>query len=485
MATDNLMPQSSTSIIKHFMLRSSTTGQGLNGKVASDFTGKYNIAGGAEVTLSFSAGTAGDVYSSGKICDLGLGKYAWHVPNAVFASLGNVSAVLSVTGGIDVHCEWQVVAVVRDAVAFGANTTTPPTVSAVADEVQGRTIARVTLVDTCTTNTDMRGTDDALSSLGSTAPTGWLDEESFAAGAFDAVWNVTDRSLTTFGTLVSDITAAVWAAASRTLTAFSFTPTPSNAAETTAIKAKTDNLPSDPADQSLLIDATNSVLSRLGTPAGASVSVDIAAVKTETASLLSRLTANAATAIQNLYHMITGTGVSSKYTVAALENAPAGAGGGSATLEKQEEILEAIDTLSITQLAAITVESGVIANFPETLTVGDSYTANTGRIKIAVTDADGDPITQLGSLNFADADISFTAFRPGDSALITGTCEFVDDISSTYVWLTLPSSQTILGKAEYTYEGRLKFFWEGPSSGTEDDEQKTYKTTPFKFVSNP
>ena len=92
------------------MLRSSSTGQGLTGKVHSDFSAKYNIAGGAEVTLSFSSGTAGDAYSSGKICPLGLGKYAWHVPNAVFASLGNVSAVLSVTGGIDVHCEWLVVA---------------------------------------------------------------------------------------------------------------------------------------------------------------------------------------------------------------------------------------------------------------------------------------------------------------------------------------------------------------------------------------
>lgn len=160
-------------------------------------------------------------------------------------------------------------------------------------------------------------------------------------------------------------------------------------------------------------------------------------------------------------------------------------GGGDATLAKQTEILTAIADISLTQLAAITVESGVIANFPETLTIGDSYTSSTGRIKIAVTDSNGDPITQLGSLDFADADISFTAFRSGDSAQVTGTCQFVDGGAETYVWLTLLSSQTILGKAEYTYEGRLKFFWEGPSSGTTDDEQKTYKTTPFKFVSNP
>jgi hypothetical protein len=133
MATDNLMPQSSTSIIKHLMLRSSTTGQGLTGKVAADFSGKYNIAGGAEVTLSFSSGSAGDAYSSGKIVPLGLGKYAWHVPDAVFASLGNVSAVLSVTGGIDVHCEWLVVAAVRDTAAFGANVTAPATPTNVSD----------------------------------------------------------------------------------------------------------------------------------------------------------------------------------------------------------------------------------------------------------------------------------------------------------------------------------------------------------------
>jgi hypothetical protein len=54
----------------------------------------------------------------------------------------------------------------------------------------------------------------------------------------------------------------------------------------TAIKAKTDNLPSDPADQSLIIVATDAVMARLGTPAGASVSADLAAVKSETGTTL-------------------------------------------------------------------------------------------------------------------------------------------------------------------------------------------------------
>lgn len=54
----------------------------------------------------------------------------------------------------------------------------------------------------------------------------------------------------------------------------------------TAIKAKTDNLPSDPADQSLIIVATDAVMARLGAPAGLSMSADLAAVKLETGTTL-------------------------------------------------------------------------------------------------------------------------------------------------------------------------------------------------------
>lgn len=52
--------------------------------------------------------------------------------------------------------------------------------------------------------------------------------------------------------------------------------------EVAAIKAKTDNLPSDPADQSLIIAATDAVMARLGAPAGASMSADIAAIEAQT-----------------------------------------------------------------------------------------------------------------------------------------------------------------------------------------------------------
>lgn len=52
-----------------------------------------------------------------------------------------------------------------------------------------------------------------------------------------------------------------------------------------AIQLKTDNLPTDPADQSLIIDATTAIMTRLGAPAGASVSADVAAVKSDSAAV--------------------------------------------------------------------------------------------------------------------------------------------------------------------------------------------------------
>lgn len=56
-------------------------------------------------------------------------------------------------------------------------------------------------IGTCTTNTDMRGTDSALTSLGSNAPAGWINAAAIAASALDGKgdWN-TITPLTTLGT---------------------------------------------------------------------------------------------------------------------------------------------------------------------------------------------------------------------------------------------------------------------------------------------
>lgn len=56
-------------------------------------------------------------------------------------------------------------------------------------------------------------------------------------------------------------------------------------ADVAAVNAKTTNLPSDPADQSLIIAATDAVMTRLGAPVGADLSADIAAVKGDTVDI--------------------------------------------------------------------------------------------------------------------------------------------------------------------------------------------------------
>lgn len=55
------------------------------------------------------------------------------------------------------------------------------------------------------------------------------------------------------------------------------------------IKTKTDNLPSDPADQSLVIAATTAIYDRIGAPVGASLSADVADVEGKVDDLESRL----------------------------------------------------------------------------------------------------------------------------------------------------------------------------------------------------
>ncbi|KQU77708.1 hypothetical protein ASD12_18075 [Mesorhizobium sp. Root102] len=52
-----------------------------------------------------------------------------------------------------------------------------------------------------------------------------------------------------------------------------------------AIDSKTANLPSDPADQSLVIAAADAVMARLGAPAGVSLSADVGAVKADTGAV--------------------------------------------------------------------------------------------------------------------------------------------------------------------------------------------------------
>jgi hypothetical protein len=174
---------------------------------------------------------------------------------------------------------------------------------------------------------------------------------------------------------------------------------------------------------------------------------------------------------------------------------------GDATLAKQELILTQLDVVQaktdlITGAGAITrllagavLEPGTITGFPETITIGDSYTELNGRsIQIPIVDVNGTPISSTGSLNFSDADVTFEIKRIGETdttRIITGTASFVDppgtgtsDAETPYALIQLPSSETGKGLIGYKYSGVLTFTWTGTGS---NEEVMSFETETIQF----
>jgi len=130
---------------------------------------------------------------------------------------------------------------------------------------------------------DSSGVTTLLSRLTSTRA-GLLDNlDAAVSGIPAAVWAVGTRTLTGFGTLVSDIWAAVTDSAGVTTLL----------GRLTALRAGyLDNLSSAPptaAQNRAEMDSNSTQLAKLGTPAGASMSADIAAVKTDSGNLLTNI----------------------------------------------------------------------------------------------------------------------------------------------------------------------------------------------------
>jgi hypothetical protein len=136
-----------------------------------------------------------------------------------------------------------------------------------------------------------------------------------------------------------------------------------------------------------------------------------------------------------------------------------------------------------TLLAAAVLEPGTITSFPETLTIGDSYTEQNGReIQIPIVDTDGTPLSSTGSLNFADASVTFTLQRSGETdstRVITGTATFVDPpgtgtgAGAPYAVIELPASETAKGLKKYKYSGILTFTWTGTGTDVMSFETDT------------
>lgn len=223
MAQRDILKDTASFIGKVF-LRDSTTGLGKTGVAAASMSGDYcKDDNSADVALSFATGAVGDAYSSGKWAEIGNGYYLYHFPNACWTAFGETGFSFRASGAIDAAPKFRVVALdSEDAVRLGI-TALPnaaagaagglPTdstgktsfndiaatavVSGGAITTSGGAVSTVTTVGTCTTNTDMRGTDSAYTG---TPPT--------VAAIADAVWDeATSGHVTagTYGVALSDI----------------------------------------------------------------------------------------------------------------------------------------------------------------------------------------------------------------------------------------------------------------------------------------
>lgn len=137
-----------------------------------------------------------------------------------------------------------------------------------------------------------------------------------------------------------------------------------------AVKAKTDNLPADPASTSDVTGARDSVLTRLGTPADTDLATDIAAVKTDTGNLVARITSTLFAGITSLAQWLGAmAGKQTPNSTAQTEMRATGAGSGTydATTDSDEARAEAIAaTKAKTDQLTFTTPNVVDANAPLT-----------------------------------------------------------------------------------------------------------------------
>lgn len=152
--------------------------------------------------------------------------------------------------------------------------------------------------------------------------------------------------------------------------------------EVAAIKAKTDNLPASPANESTL----NTISSKLGSPVGASMSVDIAAVKADTNTIVTRITSTLFSGITSLKNWLGAlAGKTPDTTTRAEINATTAGANYNETTDSQEAIRDRGDAAWVTGGGGGGTTIEIIGPIPSRIGAGE---VTEGEFTI-YTDADG------------------------------------------------------------------------------------------------
>ncbi|MCK6483775.1 MAG: hypothetical protein HUU22_04840 [Phycisphaerae bacterium] len=185
-----------------------------------------------------------------------------------------------------------------------------------------------------------------------------------------------------------------------------------------AIQAKTDNLPAAPAAQAkldtlhdtripgVIQPQTGDSFARLGAPAGASVSADVAAVKTDTGNLVSRVTATLFTGITSLAEWL-GLLAGKQVGDATARTELRATGAGSGTFDETSDSIEALADApgAPAEVDEAAIAAAVWTNAQRTLTqsIGELIElAQSGRVLIVTHYSWSLSLTGLGDLTDAD-----------------------------------------------------------------------------------
>ena len=329
----------------------------------------------------------------------------------------------------------------------------------------GARIPNVTLVDTTTVNSDMRGTDNALLAANYTAPpsaatnaTAVRSELSTELSRIDAT--IGSRSTLTAGGVRTELATElerIDATISSRLASVSYVA-PDNA----TIGAIATNL----------VTVNNNVLSRLASTsyvaplsasetraalglASANLDTQLADIPTvtefdaRTLTSANYATATNQTAIKAVTDKLNTTlvvdGLVWKYTVNALSNAPGGGGGGSATIENQELILANLDNITGAVSAAVArlqLETQ-ITGFPATICRGSDYdTALESEIRLQLLDLNNDPITEIGGTPVDEITWLFGLGTDRQPRLVEGACSWDDTTDELVIELAATDTST-------------------------------------------
>lgn len=325
MAFDESLTGGTTSKIIEVMLRDSTTGGGKTGLAYGDVAASYVREGGTRVAITLASGTAGDAYSSGKWAEVDStnqkGLYQLHLPNAAIASgVAAVTVSLQASGTLDKAIRLKLETPVNT-VQLGGTTQTARDIGASVLISSGTGTGQLSLSSglvTVGTNNDktgysISGTKTTLDALNDIDGTGLATSAGLATvdSNVDAIKAKTDQFVFTVANQVdanalsggggldaAGIRSAVGLASANLDTQLGDIPTVSEFNARTLLasayfdaSADTVNLAADQSGVTIgTVNAltghtvqTGDSYARLGAPAGASVSADIAAIEAGTA----------------------------------------------------------------------------------------------------------------------------------------------------------------------------------------------------------